>query len=191
MSVGSLNDHIVEKGTGMRRITLCVAIAGIAALSLSTLPAFSADNGSVEAKITVASACITVEPAAGIQFPSLPFSTSSSPQVGVATPDTTVTNCSGASEQVFVRGTNATSATSSASWALSGTFSPAQNQFNLDLASNAAGGTFVAVDPVSRTWRTMPAAAADVIRTSIGMPTAGSDGSGETMSMSVTYTATL
>jgi hypothetical protein len=90
-----------------------------------------------------------------------------------------------------VKGTNATSTTSSATWNLSGSFSPAQNQFGLELRSSAGGGTFVDLDPVDRVWRTMPAGATDLIRTTIHMPTAGSDGGGETMTMQIVYTATL
>jgi hypothetical protein len=167
----------------MKRIALVLAAAAIFVVAATALPASAASSGSVAVKITVASPCLVVGPSSGIEFPPMKFGDG-----GPAKTDMSVDNCSGVDEDVYARGTNATGTSTNAVWTLSGDFTNNVDLFNLTLTGTSQT---LALDPQSRLWRTMGPGDSDSIRAYINMPTAGSGGAGDTMSMQIVYTASL
>jgi hypothetical protein len=169
----------------MRRIFLGGLVAGIVVLSLSALPALGADSGTLNMSVAVASPCLTIAPESAA-FAAQTFSASAeSPSTTDLDTRPTVTNCSESSEALFVRGTDAVGSVG-ARWTLGDPQSIAVNHYALKSGSQALS---VGNEPVA----SGPLAAGDVTRPAVVlyMPTAGSDGSGQTMSMSLTYTATF
>ena len=168
----------------MRRILVCGLVAGVAAFGLSAVPALSADSGTLNMSVAVASPCLTVSPEAGTFGPKTFSPSAESPSTTDLDTRPTVTNCSASSEPLFVRGTNAVGA--GATWTLADPQSIAVNRYALRSGSQALTVTDAPVASGAL-------AAGDVIRPVVVlyMPTAGSDGAGQTMSMSLTYTATF
>jgi hypothetical protein len=159
-------------------------LAAAVALFASAAPAFTADNGTVDMTVQVASPCITVSPSS-VTFGTKSFSLSAESPVSTDASDRpAVTNCSTSTESLFVRGSEALGSVG-ARWTLGTPETIAVNRYGLRLngqavaLSNDAFGT--------------PLAAADkrLALPVLFMPLAGSDGSGQTMSMSVTFTATF
>jgi hypothetical protein len=179
-----------------RRIAVIATCALCAAgLGLSALPARGADSGQVTLTIQVATPCLNVGPAS-LLFPSKAFSASAaSPSTATASPRHVVTNCGGASELLFVRGSNAASAASGATWALVPPANIDTNKYGLELdewdVAKAAsiGGPSLSIQdkPLSSLAPSKPRE----FDARITLPTSGSDGGGQTMGMSITYTATF
>jgi hypothetical protein len=168
-------------------VVLAGSAVAVSYFAMSSLPAFSADAGTVTATVTVAGPCITV-PTTTIDFRSLRFS---SPTANVTGAETLgYTSCSAAAEKVFARGTDATG--TSATWTLTTYSSPcadAVNKYGLDL--HAAGLRH----PLTGTDQEIETVAAGVPGTStlleLTMPCQGSTGGGQIMSFQVHFTATV
>lgn len=178
----------------MKRLILTGFVTGLTALTLSALPAFGDNTVTVSAKVTVASACLTVSPQS-IDFGTMPFPTSGTftPQGGNALQQPTLTNCGVADETVYARGTDAVSSTSTAKWTLidySVWASPGgTNLYTLALLENS--GFTLSLTTTNAQWRALSGGATDTHSVGIQMPRTGSDGAGETMTMQVVYTASL
>jgi hypothetical protein len=169
----------------MKRIFLCGLVTALGALGLSVLPAFSADSGSLNMTVAVASPCLTVAPESGTFGPKSFSASAETPSTTELDTRPTVTNCSQTSESLFVKGTDAVGS-GGASWTLTDPQSIGVNHYALKSGSQALG---VRDEPVA----SGSLAAGDIVRPPVllYMPTGGSDGGGQTMSMSLTYTATF
>jgi hypothetical protein len=169
----------------MKRIFLCGLVTALGALGLSALPAFSADSGALNMTVAVASPCLTVAPDSGTFGPKSFSASAEAPATTDLDTRPTVTNCSQTSEALFVRATDALGS-GGASWTLTDPQSIGVNHYALKSGSQA-------LDSRDAPVTSGPLAAGDLIRPVVllYMPTAGSDGSGQTMSMSLTYTATF
>jgi type 1 fimbria pilin len=168
----------------MKRLITLVGIAATAVLAAAAAPAFTADQGTVNLTVQVASPCITVSPDS-TSFGAKSFSVSAeSPSSTDAADRPQVTNCSASAESLFVSGTDAVGSLG-AKWALGTPETIGANRYGLKVAGQAATKSNQALGG--------PLAAGDLRRDTLVlfMPIAGSDGSGQTMSMSLTYTATF
>ena len=168
----------------MKRFIPIVAMAAAAVLAVSATPAFTADQGTVNMTIAVASPCITVSPQ-NIAFPGSTFSPSvESPSKSEAGNRVDVTNCSESSESLFISATDA-SGSLGASWTLGTPGTIDINRY----------GLLVGTQPATKSNQPIgsPLTAGNIRRDPLMlyMPLAGSSGSGQTMSMSLTYTATF
>ena len=175
-----------------RRRMWSVATVAALAIGASSVPVFAADNGTVNAQVIAnGAACLTVS--SNVDFGTAPFLAAGTTTVTVGAPNIAVTSCSTATETVLARGTDA-SATGVA-WTLITAApcpiaAPTTNQYNLGLrvggntpdaflsGTNASLGTVAANATLSRT---------PIMR----MPCTGSAGSGQTMSMSYVFIATV
>lgn len=178
----------------MRRFVIVPLVAGAALISsILAAPAFSADNGTVNATVQVTGPCITLG-GTDITFPATKFSTSTTNAIAsVGGPS--VTNC-GSAAQLHGKGTNATGP-SSASWNLVGLASKSgvcgtsgglldTNKFALNLYNGGDSFLTTAYAQVS----TLAAAASFSGYTfELFMPCTGSSGAGATMSFSVSFLA--
>lgn len=175
----------------MKRLTI-IAVATAAFVS-SAVPAFGDSTGSVAMSIEVAAPCVTISPAS-VTFPSKPFGASpTSPVNSFASQEHGVTNCSAGSEQIYARGSNATG-TSGASWTLvNGSLSIGVDKYALHLegTSSEGGKAVLTLSLADQLAKALGAGSSLTFLTTLTMPTAESSGAGQTMSMSVTYTATL
>jgi hypothetical protein len=170
------------------------AIMAMLLVSALLAPAstMAAGEETVSAQVTVATPCITVGP--NVNYGTLAFSTVN-PFVQVSASGTTsYTNCSVTSEKVYMRGTNAVSASSSATWRpiSASTCSTAQQIVDVYLhsVSDGTGGAFLSLSDQLLN----PAAAAGATRTlstQMTMPCSGSSGAGETMTFSIILTASF
>jgi hypothetical protein len=184
--------NVTETG----RVKRLLLIVGAVAVSFAAaVPAFGGGSGSLALSIEVATPCLTVGPSA-VSFPSRGFSVSAAtPSTVDASPRHTVTNCTGSSELLFVRGSNA-AGTGAAAWALVSATSIDTNKYGLALhewdaatATHKGGAVLSLQDQALSTID--PARPPREFDATLTMPTVGSDGAGQTMSMSVTYTATF
>jgi hypothetical protein len=169
----------------MRRILLFSLITALAALSLSALPAFSADSGAVNMTIEVASPCILVAPDNVALEPATFSASEESPSKSLTKSSHQVQNCAGKSEPLFARTTNAVGSTG-ATWLIVHPQTIGLNRYALQLDSQPLSASDEAVSSGP-----LAAGEARTFNLMLWMPTAGSDGSGQTMSMSLTYTATF
>jgi Tol biopolymer transport system component len=145
------------------------------------------DTGVVRAQVTVptSAACLELS-TSGVDFGTLPLGAED--QAGA--PPIVVSNCSGLSETIFARGTDA--AASGAAWAL--TDSPATcadtlgiDAYHLDLSD---GVTSVRLSTANKQLQTL-ASGADLTRTArIFTACPGSSGGGTTMAMQIVFVAT-
>jgi spore coat protein U-like protein len=164
-------------------ICSCVAAA---ALALSALPTFGTDTGTISASVTASSPCITVQ-SASLDFGGLSFSTSAS-----ASPTSfkelsdSFTNCSGTDETILARGTDAHSATSSASWQLGAPPGCDVDRYTLQIDAGAA-----TVFPTNVNVNMQSAPSGSTLQDGFGiyMPCTGSSGAGEKMNFQYILTA--
>ena len=166
-----------------RWIYIAVGIAALSVFAVSATPAFTADNGTVNMTIQVASPCITVSPQS-VEFTPKTFSASATePTTSDASAMPEVTNCAAASESLFMQASNAAGSLG-AQWSLTSPSGIGVNQYALKVGQQAATPGLAAFGSL---------AAGDTRKNPLVlyMPTAGSAGSGQTMSMSVTFTATF
>ena len=169
-----------------------VALIATLALGGSAVPVFAADNGTVNAQVTATEvACILVLPASTVDFGSAGFNAQGVQNVTVAAAAIRVTSCSGASQTLFGKGTDATAG--AATWNLvttpqcSTTGGPL-NQYNLGLRS-VTSDTYLATTDTSLGSL---ASSGSYDRTAIlRMPCTGSSGTGQSMTMSYVFTATV
>src|SRR4051794_3582673 len=104
----------------LRRLAVGSIVLG--ALATSVLPASGAESGTVNAKVTIAAPCLTVGVVSLTGATVLDMGTQ---QLGLGSSFAnfmSLTNCSTTAENISARGTNATSTTSAATWALHDTF---------------------------------------------------------------------
>jgi hypothetical protein len=185
-----------------RSIALAGALAVAAAyFVLSALPAFGGDSATVEANVTVAAPCITVT----VTWPSAPkldfgprlFTTPTQPGGTGLSGALSITNCATGFENVLVRGTDATSPTTAATWQLQGsvdTCSAGVDKYALETTlADANGGNSLPSTAVEKTNKLLGNIGPGTRTASprIWMPCTGSSGAGETMSFQFVYTASL
>ena len=169
----------------MRRMLLTCLAAGLAAAALSALPASGADSGTVNMTISVASPCLLISPD-HVEFPPTSFSPSAeSPRKAEGKHSHQVSNCSETTEPIFAKGTDAVGSVG-AHWALVDAPGIDVNKYALDLGHQHVTRSDQAV--VSGPLAPGEDRLMDLF---LWMPTVGSAGSGQTMSMSLTYTATF
>lgn len=158
------------------------------AIAASAAPAFGDSEGTVSAQVTVAAPCIQVSPGQ-LDFGTLGFSQSAtSPQA--ATRPLDLSNCGGSSQNIFARGTNATS-TGGTNWTLE------PNQPDLCSTLDRFGQriiTTVASYPLSlqdTSVASLSGGQTSSVDAALVMPCVGSSGAGEVMTFSYVFTATL
>jgi hypothetical protein len=159
----------------------------------SAMPIMAADNGAVDAQVTVATPCIVVSPGA-VDFGTLPFSLDNAP-VSMGLTGVSYTNCSASSERIFGRGTNASGndGGGSVTWTLSQPICPdgGLNIYGLwvrNPVSTSNKGLFLADEEIE-TVAAGDVGASNQLR--LDMPCAGSDGGGAVMSFQAIFTATF
>jgi hypothetical protein len=174
-----------------RAITVCGALA-VLAFGASAVPVFGADNGTVNAQVSVAAApaaCITV-PATTVDFGTQAFN-----GAGQTTQDSgsaiTVSSCSTGVQSLLARGTSAVGP--QATWTLTTTpvcaATPVTNEYNL---GRILAGGFSALGLTNSTLTSSLAVGGSFTITPVlRMPCVGSGGAGTTMSMSYVFTATI
>jgi hypothetical protein len=190
-----------------RIITTAVGALGAAAayFVLSALPAFSAETSTVNAKVTVASPCITIslvggatELNFGVQPLATPANNANSSNFG-----TLVTSCSPSTQNVTAKGTDATGG--AALWSLTDSSSGTsicglgKNRYSIrlepvekDTSTIKSLGPALVLSSQSSKPVYAPAAGAEFVpQTNLFMPCSGSDGAGQTMSFQIIYTASL
>lgn len=171
----------------LRRRGLALALIGLWAIGAA--PALAADNGTVDAQVTVATPCIIVTPDF-VDFGTLPFTPSAYDTRGVGTAPLGYESCSGIEETVFARGSDATG--TSATWTLSRDgypcLNPSPNLYRLWLNAQ----TSLSLSTQDQQLEVVAAGAPGTVTAlNIHMPCAGSDGAGELMSLQVVFTATF
>jgi hypothetical protein len=181
------------------------AIAGwlaAALVALAASPVGAADNGSVTGTVTVAQggACLVVG-ASTVDFGTNPFSslTTGSPVYegtydGGSSNRLQLQNCGAVDETVLVRGTNATSASSSTTWTLTpyGPCSMPPNYYGLFAVWDTTSGTDninISTGDAELSSGAIPAGGSLSSGNWIMMPCEGSDGAGESFELAIYYTA--
>jgi hypothetical protein len=174
-------------GTFLAATALTGTIAG---------PTFAADNGAVDATVTVATPCILVTPSQ-VDFGTLPFSPLGAPtSSGLAA--VSYTNCADIPERVYARGSDATGSSPGGpiTWTL--TPAPACGSTTNPILNEYTVATVDGVNPAKPLsgadleLETVAAASQGAVnQLAILMPCAGSDGAGSLMSFQVTFTATF
>lgn len=176
----------------MRRAIVVSGALAVLAFGASPVPVFGADNGTVNAQVSVAAAA-----AACITVPSTPvdFGTQSFNAAGQTTQDAgsaiTINSCSTGTQSLLARGTNA--AGTQATWTLTTTpvcaASAVTNQYNLGFVIT---GGFAALGLTDSTLTSSLVTGGSSTHTpALRMPCVGSAGGGTTMSMSYVFTATI
>jgi hypothetical protein len=178
----------------MRRPILISGLAvTVACFVLSAVPAFSADSGTVNAKVTVASPCLQISFAGGltsIDYGTRPFSTSTS--VSSSGWDAgTVDNCAGSAENFSVKGTDATA--TDANWTLVDPLpcSAGVNKYTVTVDKSPLASGSVALSITNQLLVNVGAGQSVALHPYIYMPCSGSDGAGKTMNFQIVYTASL
>lgn len=175
----------------MRRAVVASGVLAAFAFGASAVPVFSADNGTVNAQVSVtapAAACLTV-PSETIDFGTWSFTPAGHTTFVTASP-ITLGNCSTGAQTLLGRGTDANG--SSATWALTTSemcpATPDLNKYNLGIEN------FGALLPVGTTDGIISGFAIGTplsITPAIRLPCVGSSGAGQTMSMQYVFTAML
>jgi hypothetical protein len=177
----------------VRKASVICALAGLAAFGVSAVPVFGADSGTVNAQVNAGvTACITTTTDAAnsnVDFGTLPFNATGASVVSNGSPSITVTNCGSTTQSLLARGTDATGP--SATWTLtSGSVcdtSGTVDQYKLGISTVA-----------TPTWLTstnlgigsQATASSTTYTPRLVMPCTGSQGNGQTMTMSYVFTAT-
>ena len=191
-----------------RRLATIAALA-TAALSMGAAPAFtqSTPTGTVSVSVAVAppaAPCLTVDPGA-IDFGTLPLHPSSAPALGQVR-GINLRNCGTAAETINVSGTSASGP--SGTWELDsraigagGMCARGVNKYALVVAGAPVNGEDRIQTDVHPFQVTLgggfgphvfqPATDATPLRMVLLMPCQGSNGEGETKTMSVTFTAVV
>jgi len=171
----------------LRRFAIGVALA--TAWAGSAIPALAADNGAVDAHVTVATPCILVAPPS-LDYGTLPFTTPTNQGYGARSIQ--LQNCGSSQEQLYARGTNATG--TGATWALvpADPCSGGLNEYFLRARDNTNTGPFVALTTTNQVLETVGAGnAALTNELQLVMPCAGSNGIGVTMTFQATFTSSF
>jgi hypothetical protein len=180
--LGSATNRQITSDTGLPSITITYTPGA------TPTPSPAPDNGTVGAQVTVPSsaACIEVS-TASVDFGTLPLGASNMP----ATPDITVTNCSGVTNNIYARGSDA-SGSGGAAWSLVDSTETCADtlgtdHYRLGLAQNF-GNTGLSTTNKLLTQLDSGISADHTARIYTACP--GSTGSGTTMSMTLTFLAT-
>jgi hypothetical protein len=180
-------------GRGMSRWKRVTALVAAGSMWLGLVgPAAGADNGTVDAQVTVASPCIEITtPATGtIDFGTLPFSSASDDSLGQDY--VTYVNCSGSDEHIWGEGTSASGTT--ATWDLNDYLYGLNCDQGLNQYKLAISGTsvFTNLATTAKDLQTLASAAdSGLLHLDLTMPCVGSDGVSDTMSFQVIFTATF
>jgi hypothetical protein len=171
-------------------VVLSVLLAG-GVYAGSSVPVFSADNGTVNATVTVQDvACITVT-SAGIDYGTKAFSTSAVP-VQSSGSITSIASCSGSAQTVLIKGTPTTGTTPA--WSLVNSLAcPTPNQFVHEFDNPGTAGSYLALGTNNLTFQAGFASMATIssIPTRLTMPCTGSSGGGVQVSTQIIFTATV
>jgi hypothetical protein len=145
------------------------------------------NTGSVGATVTVpaSAACLELSTSA-IDFGTLPLGTVDAP----ATPDITVTNCSGSSESIYASATDASGP--NALWTLTDAAASCADTLGLDAyrLRLAGGGTPVELSTVNKSLGSVGAGLGSTQTARIDLACPGSTGAGTTMTFQITFLAT-
>jgi hypothetical protein len=175
------------------RITSAAAALTIAAVyfTLSAVPSFGDNVGTVNAQVTVAAPCLTLS-TTSIDFGTILFATN--PPTGPTSKfilPYTITNCGSANETLYVKGTDATSTSSSTKWTLNW-ISPCTagpNNYGMRATEQWVGGGYRDLTTTAQALPTaLPDGTAKSYNNEISSPCVGSNGAGETMTMQIVYT---
>jgi hypothetical protein len=158
------------------------------AIAASAAPAFGDPDGTVSASVSVAAPCIEVTPAQ-LDFGTLGLSPNATSNVGASRP-LTVTNCGTASENVFARGTNATS-TAGTTWTLEPNLPDLCSTLNRFGQRVGTGGISVPLTTQNTAVASVAGGQASPLNALLVMPCVGSGGAGEVMTFSYLFTAVL
>ncbi|HEY4670046.1 MAG TPA: hypothetical protein VIH05_09755 [Tepidiformaceae bacterium] len=101
-----------------RLLAVGLLVGAVASLGLAAGPAFSADNGAVNATVTVATPCLTV-PSTTINYGTKSFATVNTGESTSTGPELSIGSCSEAPQFLAVRGDDMVSNDMSAAWTLS------------------------------------------------------------------------
>ena len=169
-----------------------LAVMALAAFGVSAAPVFSADDATVTATVSVASPCLELSGDSAIAFGTGAFSRAASPPSELSKPvgTSSLHNCSGALEDVFARGTDATGdAIPPAVWGLMPVAHPCTAGTNKYAARTEDASHSLSLGLANATFVTLDADETRGIGFSMLMPCTGSAGAGQTMSFSYVYTA--
>jgi hypothetical protein len=188
-----------QKGIPMQRIRLLAMtlVAALVLLGTTAMPAFSdGHTGTVDATVTVtAGPCIQVG-VETINFGTQEFSTTE----GTVQSDSSaynLTNCGDADQSFYASGTDASNTAATATWTLNDAgagldCASSTNEYQMLLFGTAAfqrlSSSVEKVVPDTGANPVAPSGTHSVTNRLI-MPCSGSDGAGETMSLSIIYTA--
>ena len=150
-------------------------------------PAPSTDTGNVAAHVTVPSsaACLEIS-TSHVAFGTLPLGAADQP----ATPDITVTNCSGLSSDIYAHGSDASG--SGAAWSLVDSTETCADTLGVDRyrLGLEQTGTETGVSTTNKLLESLVSGAGGTHTARIFTACPGSTGSGTTMSMTFTFLAT-
>lgn len=175
----------------MRTIGVILSVLLAAGLYAgSSVPVFSADNGTVTATVSVQDVpCITL----GVT--TLNHGTKAFSSTTLVTDTKNISNidsCSSAAQTLLATGSNATG--SGVTWTPVATVncsSTPKNQYRMALR-NPGPPTVINLSLAAQPFGSLSADQQDFLaEATLTMPCTGSDGAGETMSMSITLTATV
>jgi len=146
------------------------------------------DSGTVAAEVTVptSAACLELSTTA-IDFGTLPLGVVGQP----ASPDVVVTNCSGVSETILARGTDASA--TGAAWTLTDAAATCADTLGSDtyrLGLEASGGALVQLSTTNKTLQPLESGASGTHTARIDTACPGSSGAGTTMTMQIVFVAT-
>jgi hypothetical protein len=178
--------------TNRRRLTLILAWAALAGGHAG--PALAADTQTVSATLTVEAACLTISTTA-VDFGTLAFSSDGENPI-VGSKPISYTNCGGASERIFGRGTDASGDAGAATWTLNTSHGlcPERglNTYRLGVSKQTYPYFSAELSSIDTQLETVAGGSAGTIDTLYAnTPCTGSDGSGVTMSFQVLFTATF
>ena len=187
----------------MRKHVVGTLVLVVAAFAASAAPALTADNGTVAVTITAAAPpapCLTVTPGT-VDFGTLPFSSDNGSGRKESNSDITVTNCGTAGQNLLGSTTNA--AGPGGSWTATSYYPsltvepcPAPDRFYLSIFGFTVPALYMTATPapVLASSGGPPAvfpAGDKVFRMGLLMPCVGSNGAGETKTLTATFTAVV
>lgn len=169
---------------------LAAAVALTTAWAGLPITALSAESGTVDAQVIVATPCIIVSPTA-LDFGTLSFTTIA--VQGYSPRAIQLQNCGNSPEQMYVRGTDATVAGTTV-WSLvpADPCSGGLNEYFLRARDNSNTGPFVGLDKTDQFLETVGAGSIGLTNElQLVMPCTGSDGAGQTVNFQAVFTATF
>lgn len=177
-----------RRRAGTRGFVLAL-VGALTAMIGSSVPTMAADNGTVDAEVTVARAAACLEVSTGaVDFGTLAPGTADAP----GSPQIVVTNCGDGDETLFASGTDA--AGTNAAWSLVDSAETCADTLGLDRyhlgLATPAGAAIASLSTANKEVATLAAAgtATHLARISTACP--GSSGSGTTLNMQITYLVT-